>query len=472
MHGIGRCPPALIEDRHPMQRAPLLASLAVAIAALSPSFAQAPASLAAQLDGPKYTCMGAERAGSAGGVAAYSGRVLGAWPGMQEPQGYDPGPYAGDKPLFIITAQNMAQYAAQLGEGQKALLLKYPQSFRMPVYPSRRDFRYADRVCAIVKYNAVNARLRPDGLSTTQALGGVPFPFPQSGLEAIYNIERGAAEWTDSVVYDIADVYAGGSTTWGRTRLKILVPSNDPRLPSPMKTPEDAVAAYFYHEQMLPQRDKGTISVGNVSNDYRDGQISAWVYNPGLRRAKQAMDVGSDYPVPPAGMHTVDDESLFNGTPAHYSWKLLGKKELYMPYDNFRINDPSLKYDELIKPNTLNPDYQRYELHRVWVVEGELRPGDRHVYSKRVLYIDEDSWAPLWSDGYDMRGQLWRTSFADHFYSPASRAFERGVVVYHDLGSGAYEAEYLVNESREWWRFNDPGFTPMMFGPGALAKGH
>ena len=455
-----------------MHRAIFCAAMALALAAPPPASARAPAALAAQLNGPKYTCMGAERAGSAGGVAAYSGKFQGAWPGLKAPQGYDPGPYADEKPLFTITAQNMAQYTEHLGEGQKALLRKYPQSFRMPVYPSHRDFRYADRVCATVKDNALNAEMGADGLSTTQALGGIPFPFPQNGLEAIYNIERGAAEWTDSVVYDIADVYPGGSTAWGRTRLKVLVPSNDPRLAAPMKTPAQAIAAYFYHEQMLPQRDKGTISVGNTSNDYKDSQITAWVYNPGLRRAKQAMDVGSDYPVPPGGMHTVDDESLFSGTPQHFTWKLLGKKEIYVPYDNFRINDPALKYSELVKPDTLNPDDQRYELHRVWIVEGDLRPGERHVYSKRVLYIDEDSWAVLWSEGYDTRGQLWRTSFADYFYSPASQAFERGVIAYHDLTSGAYEAEYLVNESKDWWRFNDPGYTPMMFGPSALSNGH
>ena len=455
-----------------MRSALFIASWAATLAMMSPAFAAAPAALAAQLDGPKYTCMGAERAGSAAGVAAYSGKFQGSWPGMKNPYGYEPGPYADEKPLFIITAQNMAQYAEHLGEGQKALLSKYPQSFRMPVYPSHRDFRYADRVCATVKQNAQSAQVRADGLTTTQALGGIPFPCPQNGLEAIYNIERGAAEWTDSAVHDIADVYPNGSIAWGRTRLKVLVPSNDPRLSAPMTSPQQAIAAYFYHEQMLPQRDKGIISVGNTPNDYRDGQLNALVYNPGLRRAKQAMDVGADYAVPPAGLHTVDDESLFNGTPQHYSWKLLGKKELYVPYDNFRINDPALKYSDLVKPNTLNPDYQRYELHRVWVVEGELRPGERHVYSKRLLYIDEDTWQPLWSDGYDMRGGLWRSSFADYFYSQESRVFERGVIVYHDLSSGAYEAEYLVNESKEWWRFNDSSFTPMMFGPSALSHGH
>lgn len=436
-----------------------------------PALAGTPPPTAASLDSPQYTCAGAERAGSTDGVAAYTGKYSTSWPGMAA-EGYDPGPYAAEKPLFVITAQNAAQYADRLTEGQKALLQHQPQSFRMPVYPSHRDFRIPDRVCAIVKDNAARAQLRSDGLATVQALGGIPFPFPRNGLEVIYNTQRRAGEWTSSVTYDTADVYSNGAVAWGRTKLKVLVPANDPKLQAPLRSPPETLSAYFYYETLLPQRDKGIISVGNIVADFRDGQINAWAYNPGLRRAKQVMDVGSDYAVPPAGMHTTDDESLFNGTPQHYSWKLLGKKNLYVPYDNFRINDPAVKYADLLKPGSINPDYQRYELHRVWVVEGTLKPGERHVYGRRMLYIDEDTWAPLWSEGYDLRGVLWRTSLADYFYSPASQAFERGVIVYHDLSNGNYEAQYLVNESKQWWRFNADRYTPNLFGQAALANGH
>jgi len=451
---------------------PMRTCLWAMLALAASAAAKVPTEQLALLDGPQYTCMGAERAGSKGGVAAWTGKFLGAWPGMTEAHGYDPGPYAAERPLYTVTAQNAEQYAALLGEGQKALLRKYPQAFRLPVYPSHRDFRYADRVCAIVRQNAAAAVLRGDGLATTQLLGGIPFPFPQNGLEAIWNSLRGAGEWNDAVTYDTADVYANGSIAWGRTRLRVLVPANDPRLAAPLPSAQQEVLAWFYHEQLLPERDKGTISSGDTPIDYARGQLDAWVYNPGLRRVKQAMDVGADYAVPPAGLHTVDDESLFNGTPQHFDWKLLGKREMLVPYHAFKVNDPALKYGELVRPGSLNPDYQRYELHRVWVVEGRLKAGERHVYSRRTLYIDEDTWLPLWSDCYDLRGQLWRSSYVDYFYSPESQAFERGVTVYHDLSLGAYEAQYLVNESKQWWKFNDPALRQNMFGQAALAHGH
>jgi hypothetical protein len=172
-------------------------------------------------------------------------------------------------------------------------------------------------------------------------------------------------------------------------------------------------------------------------------------------------------------LRTVDDDYVFNGSPERYTWKLVGKQEIYVPYHNFKVNDPALKYSELIKPNTINPDYVRYELHRVWVVEANLKQGVRHIYKKRILYADEDNWLALWADNYDNRDQLWRIAFVAYFYSQESKTFHRGASMYHDLTSGAYEAGYLTNErGKDWWRLNQP-MSPAMFAPEAAARaGH
>jgi hypothetical protein len=176
--------------------------------------------------------------------------------------------------------------------------------------------------------------------------------------------------------------------------------------------------------------------------------------------------------VPPAGLRTVDDDYVFNGSPERYTWKLIGKAEMYIPYDNFKANDPAVKYKDLIKPSTVNPDYLRYELHRVWIVEGTLKSGVRHIYSKRRLYADEDTWMAMWADNYDARGQLWRAATVAYFYSQESMAFHRGMSLYHDLSSGAYEAGYLTNEAGDnWWKINQPGVTPQQFSPDAAARG-
>jgi hypothetical protein len=441
------------------------------LAALSSQvFAKVAADKAAELDGPRLTCLGAERSASKAGVAAYTGRYLGTWPGVKKPYGYEPGPYASEARLFTITAQNQAQYADKLTEGQKALLQKYPQSYAIPVYPSHRDFRLPDSVCERTKLNAVNSEILHEGKGITGIAGGVPFPIPQSGLELVWNMTMAYRAWSETVTADSVAMYANGASTWGRSRFIDMSPEggSDKRV-----TFQDKIAAWFYISYQLPERDRGNVAVGFTPFDFSEQTLQSWQYMPGTRRVRQAPEVGYDYPVPPAGLHTSDEDGLFNGSPERYNWKIVGKKELYVPYHNFRINDPAIKYSDLIKPNTINPEYERYELHRVWVLKADLKPGLRHIYSKRLLYVDEDTWLALWADNYDARGSFWRTSFVNHFYSQESSAFHRGVTVYHDLTSGSYEATYLVNERSDgWWRLNQK-YPLSMFTPEAAARsGH
>ncbi|HEX4895122.1 MAG TPA: DUF1329 domain-containing protein [Solimonas sp.] len=430
--------------------------------------AKVSAEKAKELDGPKLTCQGAERAGSPSGVAEFTGKWVKTWPGQSKPYGYEPGPYAAEKPLFTITSANMAQYVDKLTEGQKALLKAYPNSYRMDIYPSHRDFGFQPWVCDTVKKNAVTAEVIDDGLGITGTSGAIPFPFPANGGEAIWNVINPHRAWTESAVCDIADVYANGSIAWGRNKFMTMNPGNDPKKRGSFT---EKINAYFYTGYLLPERDKGFVAVGFQPNNFTKDATQSWQYQPGIRRVRQAPEVGFDYPVPPAGLRTVDDDYVFNGSPERYTWKLVGKKEMYVPYHNFKINDPSLKYKDIIKPNTINPDYVRYELHRVWVIEGYLKSGVRHIYSKRRLYADEDTWIALWADNYDARGQLWRIAFVNYFYSQESATFHRGTSVYHDLTAKAYEAGYMVNErGKDWWRVNIP-LTPAMFSPEAAARG-
>jgi hypothetical protein len=430
--------------------------------------AKVPPEKAAELGGPRLTCMGAERAGTPSGVAEYTGKWYKTWPGVTRPYGFEPGPYKDEKPLFTITAQNMSQYADKLTEGQKALLKKYPQHYKMHVYPSHRDFRFADWVCDTVKKNAVTAEVKPNGLGVIGTSGAHPFPFPQGGLEGIWNVILPHRAWTEACVCDIANVYSNGSIAWGRNRFRTMNPGNDPAKRGSF---QDKVNGYFYTSYILPERDKGFTAVGYQPSDFSAEGTMSWQYQPGIRRVRQAPEVGFDYPVPPAGMRTVDDDYVYNGSPERYTWKLIGKKELYVPYHNFKFGDPAVKYAEMIKPNTPNPDYIRYELHRVWVLEGNLKQGTRHIYKKRMIYADEDTWLALWADNYDNRDQLWRIAFVMYFYSQESGTFHRGASIYQDLTSGAYEVGYMTNERGEdWWRINQP-LNPEIFTPQAAARG-
>jgi len=61
---------------------------------------------------------------------------------------------------------------------------------------------------------------------------------------------------------------------------------------------------------------------------------------------------------------------------------------MYVPYNSYKAHSDQTKVDDLIKPHFINPDLLRYELHRVWVVEANLKPGQRHINPKRTFYLE------------------------------------------------------------------------------------
>ncbi|MEE9103617.1 DUF1329 domain-containing protein [Pseudomonas nitroreducens] len=396
--------------------------------------------------GNDLTCIGAEKAGNAdGSIPPFAGKWLGTPSGVKfEGLGSrHPDPYAGEKPLYTITAQNMAQYEARLSDGQKALLRKYPQTFAIPVYPSHRDFRYDDQRCEMTRKNAATAELEDGNMGERAVRNGTPFPIPKSGDELMRNILLPAYPSQEDGIYDQAVVYPDGKLAWGRLHFEILDQTSGPEFAG---QPTEGIFAYSRVTTLKPDRQKGEVSLTyTYFNEARNAQTS-WQYNPGTRRVRQAPGYGFDIPLGVGGFRTIDDDRLFNGSPERYNWKLVGKRELYVPYNGYRLEQADIKYADLLKNGSIDPTYMRYELHRVWVLEATLKEGYRHQYAKRVLYIDEDTWNAIMADNYDAHGELWRTNFMNTFYAYGARVFHAGVTVYHDLVSGAYLADRLTNE--------------------------
>ena len=146
------------------------------------------------------------------------------------------------------------------------------------------------------------------------------------------------------------------------------------------------------------------------------------------------------------GLRTNDQLGLFNGSPDRYDWKLVGRKEFYVPYNNYKLSSDQIKSADAIKPKFLNPDLLRFELHRVWVVEATLKPGVSHLYAKRVFYIDEDTWQAVTSDSYDQRGQLWRVGDSYGLEYAQVPVYGTGVDAIYDLQSGRYTAIGFTND--------------------------
>lgn len=428
---------------------------------IAPAFAGITAEQAATL-GTTLTPVGAEQAASKDGlIPAWAGGITQPPAGWSPDKGYID-PFASEQPLFTITAANAAKYQDKLSPGELALLKKYPDAFKMPIYKSHRTAVYPKAVTDTAKAQATKVQLK--GLHVLN-LGDsrIPFPIPDQGVEVIYNHQYRYLGGGVKRVIDWFPVRANGDfykVRYHETRI----------YNNYMDKPEPNRLLNFLGRYTSPATLVGTVQLVHEPIDQIKEPRSAWVYNAGSRRVRRAPELAYDnVGIGTEGMRTTDQFDAYNGAPDRYTWKLLGKKEIYVPYNTYKIASKSLSYDQIIKPHTVNASLMRYEPHRVWVVEGTLKPGSSHIYHKRVFYIDEDSWSVLMEDSYDSRGKLWRVSLHGliQFYDADVPWYS--IHLYHDLSNGAYLASGLQNEVKKPWKFGVHG-QAVDFEPNALRR--
>jgi hypothetical protein len=434
-----------------------LAVLAIACGASGAASAQT----AAQGDAA-LTPMGAIKAGNAEGtIPAWEGGITAPPAGYAKGM-HHPDPFAEDRVTFTITAANLEQYAEKLTEGHKALLRQYP-NYKMNVYPTRRSASAPQRIYDATAKNAETAKLTADGNGVENAREGIPFAVPENGLEAIWNH---LLRWRGTAVQRYpgqANPTASGQYTMITIDEKALFAYNQPG------GTDGNVSLYFLQEVTGPARLAGEILlVHDTINQVREPR-AAWTYNPGQRRVRKAPNIAYDNPGTASdGLRTTDNLDLFNGAPDRYEWTLVGRKEMYVPYNSYALHSDRLSYDDIIRPNHLNPDLLRYELHRVWVVDARLKEGTSHVYARRTFYIDEDSWQTLAVDHYDSRGQLWRVGEAHPINYYEVPVFWSTLDVIYDLQSGRYTAIGFDNKEK-MYDF-DVQLTPGDFTPDTLRR--
>jgi hypothetical protein len=392
--------------------------------------------------GKDLTPVGAEKAGNKDGT-------IPAWDGglTQAPAGYKPGggwldPFPAEKPKFSITKDNVAQYKDKLPAGAVAMLNKYA-GLRMDVYPTHRTAALPKEITDKVKEQATKVETQGFGLAN---VGGstTPFPEPKSGLEVMWNHLVRYLGGGFERQYASFPVRSNGSNFQVTTLERRIFAQN-------MDHPEPNRLLYFMTSVLAPATLSGNVYLVHEPLDQVKEKREAWIYNAGQRRVRRAPDLAYDAITDGnEGMRFVDQYDAFSGAPDRFDFKLVGKKEIYVPYNAYKLASHSVKYDQLIKPGSVSPDFMRYELHRVWVVDATLKPGQKHSFSRRTFYVDEDSWTVLWEDAYDSRGELWRVGV-----HPVIQLYDIGVTMYaanmyHDLSNGGYLAATLMNQEPTW----------------------
>ncbi|MEB0043466.1 MULTISPECIES: DUF1329 domain-containing protein [unclassified Pseudomonas] len=430
--------------------------------------------------GTTLTPMGAEKAGNAAGtIPAWSPLPKNA--GTVDSKGFLSDPYASEQPLFVITAQNVDQYKDKLAPGQIAMFKRYPDTYKMKVFPSHRGATVPDDVFAAIKTNATHTKLVAGGNGLENFKTAVPFPIPQTGVEVIWNhitryrggsVQRLVTQATPQANGSFSLVYFRDQFVF-RDNLKKS--ASDEAAAKPVDEDEKAgdasnILFYFKQEVTAPARLAGGVLLVHETLDQVKEPRSAWVYNAGQRRVRRAPQVSYDGPGTAAdGLRTSDNLDMYNGAPDRYDWKLMGKQEMYIGSDSYKLDDPALKYADILKAGHINQDLARYELRRVWHVTATLKEGQRHIYAKRDFFIDEDSWQAAVIDHYDGRGQLWRVAeaHAQSYYNMQVPWYTLETL--YDLQSGRYLALGMKNEEKQAYNFKFEA-SASDFSPSALRQ--
>ncbi|MGK2741124.1 DUF1329 domain-containing protein [Tepidicaulis sp. LMO-SS28] len=394
--------------------------------------------------GADLTPVGAEKAGNGGDIPAWTGgltSVPASIQGQYSPDKLPLNPYPGDQIKFTIDAGNMAQYSDNLTEGSKAMMSTYP-SYKMNVYETRRSCAFPEFVYEANRHNAQVAVLVGGGNGVGEGIMGFPFPIPNNALEIIWNHTLRYRAFKLTREFTAAPVTRGGDYELITVQDEAILQWSDP---SKERAEDiDNISIYYISNTIAPARAAGNVILVHETLNRALEERRAWQYSPGTRRVRRAPNIAYDNPGTNSdGLSTSDAFDGYNGAPDRYDWTVIGKQEKYVAANNYDAHLAT--YDEFLKPLHVNQDLVRYELHRVWSIEANLKPGNRHVYSRRVKHLDEDSWTMTGAELYDGRGELWRVQELLGRQSYSVPLCNKGAEIVYDLQAGRYLALAMQN---------------------------
>ena len=442
-------------------------ALALSVIAAATASAAVTEQEAAKL-GKELTPVGAERAGNKDAtIPEWSGGMTTA------PAGWKAGqkrvdPYAADKPLLSIDASNVDKYRDKLSEGQVALV-KQIKGYRMDVYPTHRSCGFPDFVYERTRTNATTAQLASNGWGLEKGIGAaVLFPMPKTGAEAVWNHK--VRYMGEGRIEHYATIFSakGGDFTPLVQDQWTWVPVHSPKNKGVEEV--NGVEMKLLNEVLSPPAHAGELILAHW---FFNNPSDAWLYFPGQRRVRRAPTFAYDNPVPGyENLETVDAYPMYAGAMDRYDWKLVGKQELYIPYNSYKWIDKARKYKEIYLDDFVNRDLVRYELHRVWKVEATVKQGMRHQIAKRHFYLDEDSWGLIVADNYDAQGKIWRVQESSVYPAPEIQACVSQEFVSYDLTVGRYIGENATQERPEtdWLAGKEGRIDPKKFSPDELRR--
>lgn len=434
------------------------------LSAVAPAGAKVSENDAQQLRN-RLTPLGGERAGNEDGTVPEWRGGLTAPPPCNGAQARYCDPNAGEKPYVTITAGTREEWRDYLSAGHIALLEGHRKTYRMELYRSQRTFANPGAVYDAAYQNAIKATLSPTGNAVRDASIAVPFPMPKNGSEIIWNHKL---RWR------------GTGYRRGVTQASVT-PSGEAHLVSFREDAdfpyarggedEDGIAQQWLWVVLQPERLHGFLMLVKESLDQEATPQQAWLQQQREdepRRMRRGKTFGFDGPAMLSDDLRFDDQlDSYFGSPERYTWRIVAKREMVVPYNSYALHGGRRTLRSLIRPAHMDPTLARYELHRVWVVEAILKPKDLHRHKRRTFYFDEDSWQILMVDLYDQSDRLWRFQEVHPIMAYDKATLMPAVEVHYDLGSSRY---LLLGADEKDAERVEMGFDPELFTPSGARK--
>jgi hypothetical protein len=434
--------------------------------------ARAQAAPSASLLTTTLTPYGAERAGNAdGSIPAWTGGLTTVPDGWQPGQ-FMPDIYASDPVVVTIDSGNMAQYAAKLPKGVMAMMQQF--GFSIKVYPTHRPAAAPQWVYDNIATNLGRASLDPAGgrLGFSGGYGGIPFPIPDAsdplsgGAQIMWNHY---CRWSGQGYAFRSEAYAVSD---GQAALSNASPAH---YDYPFYRKNGDISSWngetqrSFEAYTAPPNDVGGEIITVDFADPLKTNNEVWELLNGQGRVRKAPEVSYDTPGSTVdGLADTDEFFGFAGQLDRYDWKLTGKQEMYIPYNNntmFGAPGPAVIGAHFVDPNVV-----RWELHRVWVVDATLHPGDRNVLPHRIFYVDEDTMTIAATDAYDANGNLVHAGLGYFLTRPDLPGVFQANNSVHNLQTGDWTPMAGPWNERDHpsIAFND-GFPDSMFDPQSMA---
>ena len=366
--------------------------------------------------------------------------------------------FESEQPIFIIKKKNLRKYSHYLSPGLHTLLEKYP-NFEVPVFYTYRSSDHPEKVKQTL-LNKESSKIDKDNLRKY-----IPFRFPKSGSEVMLNhLSRYQGDSEEKKTHSFVTNSKGSFSRVGLWSKRV----------SPAVLDKGTKEIQFY---VLAKYFEPTSLVGDILLVHEPVPLlrknrKAWIYSSAQRRVRRAPDASHDATGRGSqGLITADQIDGFNGDLERFDWLLRGREVLIVPYNLDRLDNKKISYETILGKNCVNAEFLRFEFHRVWIVEARLKESSRHIYPKRIFYVDEDSWMVLMEDTYSTRGDLWRVGLHGLIQQKEENFPWYRVHIHHDLNNNLCFVSGLDNEVNSPLKF---GFKDKMrsFTPDALRRLH